>query len=147
MSGTEKPVVVYWDASAILSTLLKDENSQEAQKWAYRTGYHFLSHLSYSEVIAVLSRIRRERDMAEILVDAANVALENGPWRRLGIAPQWDMIKNLSEKWPLRGADLWHLSTAKGLQEQFPELQLLTYDKRLKIAAQGEGLYPGGLNG
>ncbi len=80
--------------------------------------------------------------MAEILVDAAEEVLENGPWRRLGIVPQWNIIKNLSDKWPLRGADLWHLSAAKGLQKQFPELQLLSYDRLLKIAAQGEGLYP-----
>ena len=76
--------------------------------------------------------------MAEILVDAAGEVLENGPWRRLYVVPQWDIIRNLSDKWPLRGADLWHLSAAKGLQEQFPELQLLTYDAKLKVAAQGE---------
>lgn len=141
--GTEEPVAVYWDASAILSALLKDEHSKDAQKWANRSGHHFLSHLSYSETVAVLSRIRRERDMAEILVDAAGEVLENGPWRRLYIVPQWDIIRNLSDKWPLRGADLWHLSAAKGLQEQFPELQLLTYDTKLKIAAQGEKMWPG----
>jgi predicted nucleic acid-binding protein len=141
--GTEKPVAVYWDASAILSALLKDEHSKDAQKWANRSGHHFLSHLSYSETVAVLSRIRRERDMAEILVDAAGEVLENGPWRRLYIVPQWDIIRNLSDKWPLRGADLWHLSAAKGLQEQFPELQLLTYDAKLKVAAQGEKMWPG----
>ncbi|MBA4393835.1 MAG: PIN domain-containing protein [Desulfobacca sp.] len=141
MKDTESAVVVYWDASAILSALVKDEHSKDAQKWANRSGYHFLSHLSYSEVVAVLSRIRRERGMAEILVDAAIEVLENGSWRKLAVVPQWNLIKTLSDKWLLRGADLWHLSAAKGLQEQFPELQLLTYDKRLKIAAQGEGLY------
>jgi hypothetical protein len=78
--------------------------------------------------------------MAEILVDAAHKVLEIGSWRRLAIAPRWMAVKSLSDKWPLRRADLWHLSVAKGLQEEFPELQLLTYDRRLKIAAQGEGL-------
>ena len=138
MTGAEKRVVIYWDASAILSALLLDEHSQDAQQWASQSGHHFLSHLSYSEVLAVLSRIRRERDMAALLVDAAVEVLENGPWRRLFIIPQWDIIKNLSNKWPLRGADLWHLSAAKGLQDHFPELQLLTYNIRLKFAAQGE---------
>jgi predicted nucleic acid-binding protein len=140
MIGKEKPAVIYWDASAILSALLKDEHSQDTQKWANRSGYHFLSSLAYSEVVAVLSRIRRGGDMAEILVDAAMEVLETGPWRRLNVLPQWDRLKDLSEKWPLRGADLWHLSTAKGLQEQFPELHLLTYDRQLKTAALGEGL-------
>ena len=138
MNGTEKQVVIYWDASAILSSLLLDENSQDAQKWASQSGHHFISHLSYAEVLAVLSRIRREGNLVPLLVDAAVEVLENGPWRRLFIVPQWNIIKDLSNKWSLRGADLWHLSTAKGLQELFPELQLLTYDTRLLSAAQGE---------
>ncbi len=46
MTGMEKPVVVYWDASAVLSALLKDDHSKDAQKWASRAGYHFLSSLS-----------------------------------------------------------------------------------------------------
>jgi predicted nucleic acid-binding protein len=138
MSKKEEPVVLYWDASAVLSALLKDEYSKDAQKWAKQSGYHFLSHLSYSEVMAVLSRIRREKAMPEELVTAAGVNLENGPWRRLNIIPSWSYIKNLSRKWPLRGADLWHLSAAKSLHDQFPELQLLTYDARLKVAARGE---------
>jgi predicted nucleic acid-binding protein len=138
MTGGEKQVVIYWDASAILSALLLDEHSQDAHKWVGQSGHHFLSSLSYSEVLAVLGRIRREKDMAPLLVDAAIEVLENGPWRRLFIIPQWNIIKDLSNKWPLRGADLWHLSAAKGLQDHFPELQLLTYDIRLKVAAQGE---------
>lgn len=138
MTGEAKPVVIYWDASAILSALLLDKDSQDAQKWANQSGHHFLSHLSYAEVLAVLSRIRRERDMSVLLVDVAFEVLENGPWRRLFIIPQWNIIKNLSNKWPLQGADLWHLSAAKGLQEHFPELRLLTYDARLKVAAQSE---------
>lgn len=88
-----------------------------------------------------MDRIRRERDMAEILVDAAIEVLATGSWRKLFVVPQRSLIKTLSNKWLLPGADLWHLSAAKGLKVQFPELQLLTYDKRLKIAAQGEGLY------
>jgi len=51
-------------------------------------------------------------------------------------------MKKLSIKWPLRGADLWHLAIAKTIQNQLPELQLLTYDSRLKAAVQGEGMEP-----
>jgi hypothetical protein len=46
----------------------------------------------------------------------------------------------LSKRWPLRGADLWHLSTAKSISEQLPEVKVLTFEKRLKVAAQGEGI-------
>ena len=36
MKREEKPVVLYWDASAVLSALLKDDHSREAQRWASR---------------------------------------------------------------------------------------------------------------
>ncbi len=138
MSPKDDPVVLYWDASAVLSALLRDAYSIHAQKWVKRSGYHFLSHLSYCEVMAVLSRIRREKTISEFLISDVEGNLLNGAWRRLNIVPSWSIIKNLSSKWPLRGADLWHLSAAKSLQDQFPELRLLTYDAKLKTAAQGE---------
>jgi len=66
--------------------------------------------------------------------------LERGPWRHLNIMPEWGKIRSLSRKWPLRGADLWHLAVGKTLQEQLPELLFLTFDKRLKAAAEKERL-------
>lgn len=132
--------VAYWDASAILSALIQDTYSERAREWIDRKGVHLISTLSFAEVHAVLARIRRDRLMADILVKAAKEALQMGPWRRLNISPQWDDIEQLSDKWKLRGADLWHLATAKSAQREIPELQLLTFDERLKIAASGEGL-------
>lgn len=142
MNGEKRTPVIYWDASAVLSVLLQDNHSREAQQWVNQPGHHLLSTLSYSEVTAVLFRIRRERVMAEILVDAAAEVLESGPWRRLNTGPGWKLMKKLSNKWPLRGADLWHLAMAKTLQDQLPELQLLTFDSRLQAAVQGEGMEP-----
>jgi hypothetical protein len=40
----------------------------------------------------------------------------------------------------LRGADLWHLASAKTLQEELPELILLTFDDQLMNAVTGERL-------
>ncbi len=138
MRRRSQPLILYWDASAILSALIKDENSKRAQNWANRDAVHLISTLSYSEVLAVLSRIQRDKVMPEVLVRDALEALENGPWRRLYIVSKWNITKKLSEKWPLRGTDLWHLSAAKSTQDHFPEVQLLTYDRKLRIAAQGE---------
>ncbi|MFQ6052367.1 MAG: type II toxin-antitoxin system VapC family toxin [Candidatus Hydrothermarchaeota archaeon] len=134
------PIVVYWDSSSILSALFKDSHSEEALNWSRKEGVHLLSTLSYAEVCAVISRIRRERLLADVLIDAAFEALETGPWRRLNVWPEWDEFKVLSLKWPLRGADLWHLATVKTLQKQIPELLLLTFDSRLGTAAEGEKL-------
>lgn len=138
MRRRRQPLILYWDASAILSVLIKDGNSKDAQNWANRSAVHLISTLSYSEVLAVLSRIQRDRVMEAGAIRTALEVLEDGPWRRLSIVPKWNVTKKLSEKWPLRGADLWHLSAAKSTQDHFPEVQLLTYDRRLMIAAQGE---------
>ena len=136
----EAMVVVYWDASAILSSLFQDEYSEQARTWIDRAGVHLVSTLSYAEVNAVFGRIQRERLMADIMVDAVRESLQTGPWRRLNVSPQWEDIQELSHRQRLRGADLWHLATAISIQKDLPELTLLTFDKRLKQAAFGEGL-------
>ena len=140
MTYEKSQIVIYWDTSAILSTLITDTHSEEAQEWANKEGTHLLSSLAYAEVLAVLSRMKRERMMADLLVEAALQTLEIGPWRRLNSAPEWTLMAALSKKWPLRGADLWHLSVAKSVCEQLPELKVLTFDARLKAAAHGEGI-------
>ena len=136
----DTPSVIYWDSSAILSALFKDARSEEAIEWSRKKGVHLISTLSYAEVFAVITRLKRERILADVLVSAAFEALEQGPWRYLNILPDWEVIKALSQKRSLRGADLWHLAAAKTLQNQIPELELLTFDKRLMSAAKNEHL-------
>jgi len=138
-----KPIdknVIYWDSSSILSVLFKDNHSQKAVEWSRKEGIHLMSTLAYAEVCAVISRLKRERFLTDVLLNAVYEALEKGPWRRLNISPEWRKTKTLSQKWSLRGADLWHLATAKTLQIQIPELIVITFDKRLKKAAQAENL-------
>ena len=43
-------------------------------------------------------------------------------------------------KHSLRGADLWHLAAAMTLKRELPELWLMTFDQRLKTAAELEGI-------
>ena len=131
---------IYWDASAVLSVLFKDSFTDDAQMWAQKKGVHFMSTLTYAETCAVIARMQRERILADILIKASFEALEEGPWRRLTIWPEWVIVRSLSAKSLLRGADLWHLSAAKSLQKELPELLLLTFDNRLQKAAQGEDL-------
>lgn len=71
---------------------------------------------------------------------SAIISLETGPWRRVHISPIWDELSELCMKWPLRGADLWHLATAKRIRKELPELFMITFDERLNTAAQGLGL-------
>ena len=136
----DQPRVVYWDASAILSVLFMDCHSEQARVRAHEEGVHLISSLAYAETCTVIARLRREDHLAELLIQAACEVLENGPWRSLTVSPERDWIQSLSLRWPLRGADLWHLSTAKSLQRQLPELIFLTFDSRLREAAEGERL-------
>ena len=136
----EAPAVVYWDSSALLSALFTDNHSKRAKKWADTEGVHFVSTLAYAEVCAVVARLQRERYLTRTLTDAAHEILDAGPWRRIYTQPDWVLMRTLSTKWPLRGADLWHLCTAKRLGREFPELKLLSFDKRLNAAAKAEGL-------
>jgi hypothetical protein len=84
--------------------------------------------------------MKREHILADTLSQAAFEVLDNGPWRRISTLPEWKMIRSLSAKWPLRGAHLCHLAAAKSLHREFPELFLLSFDNRLKRAAEGEAL-------
>ena len=140
MNPGNHQVVIYWDASAILSALTKDVHSEKAQEWANREGIHLLSTLAYAEVIAVISRMQRERVMADVLVESALQTLKTGPWRPLNLGPTSAHMVGLAKRWSLRGADLWHLSCARSVREHLPELKVLTFYTKLKVAARGEGI-------
>lgn len=130
----------YWDASAILSALTTDAHSDEAHTEAKKGGTHVLSSLAWAETLAVLARMQREGTLTNAASETAHAVLSTGPWRPVAIAPRWKAVRGLAAAWQLKGADLWHLAAAKHLQEELPELRLLSFNARLRAAAQGEGL-------
>jgi predicted nucleic acid-binding protein len=132
--------VIYWDTSGILSALFEDAHSKKVLAWLKKKGIHLISSLGFAEACAVISRLKREKMLSGVFLDAALDTVSSGPLRQLNIQPERKWIVSLSAKWPLRGADLWHLATAKMLAEQLPELVLLTLDNRMRAAAEGEGL-------
>jgi predicted nucleic acid-binding protein len=136
----DSPAVIYWDASAVISALFKDANTKKAKISAEQEALHLLTTLAYAEVSAVISRMRREHTLTEVLSQSANEVLDRGPWRRISISPDWALIKDLAKKHPLRGADLWHLAAAVSLTHEFPEISLLTFDQKLMAAAEIEKL-------
>ena len=140
MTREPATVVAYWDASAVVAALFNDPRSDEARELAAARGAHLLSSLAWAETHAVIARVEREHGLTGALAEAARDALEAGPWRRVNVAPPWSLVRSLAQPWPLRGADLWHLSAAKAMQADLPELQFVTFDARLSAAAHGEGL-------
>ncbi len=131
-------MVLYWDASALLSVLMTDVHSKIAQEFAKTRGIHFISTLCFSEVCAVMNRMKHEALLTDILYQSLLEVLGDGPWRRINIQPDWEIIQDLSVEYFLRGADLWHLAVTKTLQKELPEITMLTFDNKLLVAAQGE---------
>jgi predicted nucleic acid-binding protein len=129
---------LYWDSSAVLSALLKDAHSELALKWARKEGLHLLSSLGYAEVTAVLDRVVRERILTRVLAQSALEALSEGPWRFLNVCPEKEQMDRLQGKYRLRGAGFWHLALAKTLKKDIPELLILTFDSKLREAAEKE---------
>ena len=130
---------IYWDASAVLSALVKDSHSDAALKWTEKEGLHFVSTLAYAEVFAVLDRMERERILTKVLVQSAVQAFIEGPWRFLTLGPAREQMDSLRGKYSLRGADFWHLSQAKTLKREIPDLIILSFDAKLKEVAEKEG--------
>lgn len=136
----ETSSVFYWDTSALLSRFFTDNHSGIAQKWAQTEALHLLSSLAHAEASAVIARMTREGVLEPALSETIRTVMKNGPWRVLNGLPDRIVVAELSRKWPLRGADLWHLALAVSLKNDLPEIKLLTFDDRLLAAADGEGL-------
>lgn len=132
--------VIYWDTSAVLSVLIADAHSTKATAAAHRSATHLISTLGYAEGFAVVARLEREGSLPTALADAARDVIVNGPWRKLALQPDWQSIEALASRWPVRGADLWHLATAETLRRELPELKMITFDARLGMASQGIGV-------
>lgn len=137
---TDKLAVVYWDSTALLSYLFRDSHSEEVKNLSRQKGVHLLTTLAIAEVFTVLSRVQREKLLPEKIIESLFEMLESGPWSRLNVTPDSLAMKRLACKWPLRGSGLWHLATAVTLRREFPELMILTYDRELVRASEGEKL-------
>ena len=136
----ETSTVFYWDTSALLSRFFSDIHSGTAQKWAETEAVHLLSSLAHAEASAVIARMTREAVITPDLSETVCTAMESGPWRALNGLPDRSVVMDLARKWPLRGADLWHLALAVSLKNDLPEIRLLTFDDQLREAAAGEDL-------
>ena len=134
------PLVLYWDSSALVSVLVPDPQREEALRWAQGPATHVISTLAWTEVLAVIARFQRERKISARAAEAAREEIGQAPWERFQDSPDWIILRELASRWTLPGADLWHLALAKTLQQERPELRLLSFDDRLSKAAAGEGL-------
>ena len=133
--------VVYWDASAILSVVVRNAHTEGARGWYRQDAVHLISTLALAETCAVLAELERGGTLTDAQAAEAKDVILAPPFQRTSLSPSWDDLRSLSMLHSLRGADLWHLSLARALKSKyFPEIRLLTYDTRLKAAATREDL-------
>ena len=132
--------VVYWDASAVVSALVRDAHSERAVATAEQPLVHLISTLAHAEAVATITRAQSLRRIDARRAKAARRLLRHGPWRRLMLQPDWVVIDTLAARLPLRGADLWHLASVSTLTRQLPEVRLFSFDERLAEAAAALGL-------
>ncbi len=137
---TDDRTVLYWDSSAILSMTFNDVHETAAREHFHRPGKHLVSSLARAECSSVIARTVKVGDMAASLGDHAIGSIARTPWVALAGAPTPTTLRTLAHRYPLRGADLWHLAFAVDLAEDLPELRLLTFDSVLDAAARAEGL-------
>ncbi|HMB52452.1 MAG TPA: PIN domain-containing protein, partial [Thermoanaerobaculia bacterium] len=67
-------------------------------------------------------------------------SLRAQPWSALHLEPDRALAADLAARHPLRGADLWHLTTASTLVRELPDVSLVTFDTSLAEAARNEGV-------
>lgn len=125
----------------MLSVLLRDTHSDTALAYIRRPDVHILSSLAWAEVHAVMARHLREGTPDSMVSQAAG-ALERAGWRHLRTGPSRAHVSALARRWSLRGADLWHLATARTIADEV-RVSVLTFDRALDEAARGEGLGAG----
>ena len=130
--------VIYWDASALLSYLFRDELSDVILEQARKKGVHLVTSVTLAEVYSAIGRIYREELLPSSLIDSLFALLDAVPFSRLNVTPKSEALRDIAYRWQLKGSVLWHLATAKTLQEEFPELMLLTLDEELAEASSEE---------
>jgi len=128
--------IYYWDSSAVLSLLINDKHSAEATKYYNKTHINIISSLVIAEVLAVLARIEREKKELKILLDACRHSFQEGRWRVITLSPTFDDLQLYSQKYPLRGADLWHLTLVLNIKQELPTITIITFDQKLENAAK-----------
>lgn len=131
---------VYWDASAVVSILVRDRFTGQAQRALRRKDVHLLSSLAMAEVDAVIARMAREKHITARQAGSAADTIREGVWQLVWSHPASADLARLSREHPLRGADLWHLANALGLRDELSDVVMLSFDERLASAARAEGL-------
>jgi predicted nucleic acid-binding protein len=136
--------MIYFDTSALVKRYLKENGSEIVGSIVRQQKVIATSKLAYPEMLSALMRKHRAGEIERKPFNLVIGQFETD-WEKLVIVEFHDellgIIKSLIEKYPLRGADAVHLSSALWLQQSTREtLTFVTADIALQSAAQAEDL-------
>lgn len=135
---SHKKIVLYWDTSAILPLLIEDIHTTKSIAATQQTRINFVSSLGVAEILGILSRI--PSDQGSIKREEFLTDLQKSYWNLISEQPEITNLYSLSKNYKLRGADLWHLGVLIGLKRELPEIQMITFDQELGLAATKENI-------
>lgn len=136
--------MIYLDSSALIKNYSRESGTDVVKKILARAERFGISKIGYAEVCAAFGRKNRENPKdKEIHLRAFRSFQED--WKLLTIVELGDellpVIWNLTERYPLRGADAIHLASALWLVRALRDaVTLVAADSRLLEAAQSERL-------
>ena len=136
--------MIYLDTSALVKRYVKEDGSEIVGSIVTQQKVIATSKLAYAEMLSALMRKHRAGEIQRKPLDRVIGQFETD-WEKLVIVEfhneLLEIIKSLIEKYPLRGADAVHLSSAMWLQESTKtRLTFVTSDISLLSAARAEDL-------
>lgn len=134
----------YFDSSALVKKYIREAGTENVLAMLSRASLRITSKLAYPEIISCLSRKKRDKELADSDHRKALAAFEDD-WQSFAIVEFQDellpLMKQLTHKHPLKGADLVHLASLLWLQKAAREsVVLVASDIMLLRAGKAEGV-------
>ena len=133
----------FWDSSAIVSLVVAQPGSREAERWIAEDARPAIWTLTPVEVASALQRLGREGALKDTEVREAEVVADE-VGRRAHVIADIERVKALATRLlrvhALRAADALQLGAALAWADGDPRgMALHTLDRRLATAAEREG--------
>lgn len=136
--------MIYFDSSALVKRYVREEGSDAVQSLVTKGEGIATSKLAYPEMLSAFGRKHRTGELARGLFEGLLDQFE-ADWKTVLVVELHDellpTVKLLLTKYPLKGADTVHLSSALWLKRAVQaDVTFVASDANLLKAAQGERL-------
>lgn len=136
--------MIYLDSSALIKNYSQEPGTHRVREVLSGADGCSISKIGYAEVCAAFGRKNRENPK-DRRVHLTGFQRFQEDWKLLSIVELQDdllpIIRSLTEKYPLRGADAIHLASALWLERVLrDEVTFVAADSRLLDAARDERL-------